>query len=391
MKEVYVLATAASEPVSIEEVRASFESEDVKIDPFDDGGPGFTLTADEARLEVRFEARAEPLGWSPDLITGSDESKKVLQQARGFYRLAFEPGRPQPSVAVFEALWCARTLMEHLHGVLLDVTAFKLHDEGDVAEITELDFDIRDHVNLHAVEATTGDTPLWVHSHGMEKFGALDVEIFHLAEEDLLPAEAFLHELCTDMAFGQGPPSRALVETSNGGGFTLLPSEQARANLLGLDVELFEGHEGRFLTVVSPEGRHSVSELLRPYRERFEEEPHERTEALKSQAQALLPAFKARFERKGLMEPITFLVRAPFTVHPEGEPLVEHLWGEVVHWEEAKVLAKLVDGAMHTTEWRKGAHVEVEIKDVDAIAVARESRTLEEDEMMTLLVAERPS
>jgi len=390
VKEIYILATLADAPVSIEEIRSSFESEDVKVNAEPDGR-SFVLSAEEVELSVRFEARGEALGWSPDLITGSDEARAVLDKARGFYRLSFEPGHPQPSVAVFEALWCARTLMEHLEGVLLDVTAFKLHDEADVTEITELDFDIRDHVNLHAVEATTGETPLWVHSHGMEKFGRRDVEVFHLAEADLLPAEAFLHELCTDMAFGQGPPERTLVETSTGGGFILVPSEEARHNLMGLDLQLFEGHEGRFFTVVSPEGRHNVSELLRPYRERFLEEEPEKAEALKSQAQGLLPAFKARFQRKGLMEPLTFLVRGPFLVHPEGEPVVEHLWAEVVHWEDGKVIGKLVDGAMHTTEWRKGAHVEIEEEDVEAIAVGRDGRTLEEEEMTSLLTAERPS
>ncbi|HZN93605.1 MAG TPA: DUF2314 domain-containing protein, partial [Myxococcales bacterium] len=169
------------------------------------------------------------------------------------------------------------------------------------------------------------------------------------------------------------------------------PSDEARGNLMGLELELFEGHEGLFFTVVSPEGRHNVSELLRPYRERFEDEDPEKAEELKGQAQALLPAFKARFQRKGLMEPITFLVRGPFLVHPEGEAIVEHLWAEVVHWEEGKVIAKLVDGAMHTTEWRKGAHVEIDEDDVEAIAVGRDGRTLEEEEMMDLLVAERPS
>jgi len=392
VREIYVLATPADAPVSIEAFRSSFESEDVKVAAEPDGRT-FVLSAEEVELTVRFETRQEPLGWSPDLITGSEEAKAALEQARGFYRLSFEPrgGGPQPSVAVFEALWCARTLMEHVDGVLLDVTAFKLHDEGDVTEITELDFDIRDHVNLHAVEATTGETPLWVHSHGMAKFGQRDVEIFHLAEADLLPAEAFLHELCTDMAFGQAPPERTVVETSNGGGFMLVPSDEARGNLMGLELELFEGHEGLFFTVVSPEGRHNVSELLRPYRERFEDEDPEKAEELKGQAQALLPAFKARFQRKGLMEPITFLVRGPFLVHPEGEAIVEHLWAEVVHWEEGKVIAKLVDGAMHTTEWRKGAHVEIDESDVEAIAVGRDGRTLEEEEMMDLLVAERPS
>jgi hypothetical protein len=273
---------------------------------------------------------------------------------------------------------------------VLDLTAYKLHDAEDVVEITELDFDIRDHVNLHAVAAIEGDTPLWVHSHGMEKFGTRDLEIFHLGEEDLLAAEMFLHELCTEMAFGQVPELRKEFHTSEGQSFMLVPSEEARVNLLGVPLETFEGHEALFLSVVSPLGRHNTAELLRPYRERFVPEPEERTQALRIEAQISLSAFKARFYRKGLMEPLTFLVRAPFETHPEGQVVEENLWLEVVAWEESTVLGKLVDGAVHTTEWRKGAHVEVNEENINALAISREGRTLDEQEIRALLIAERP-
>ena len=54
------------------------------------------------------------------------------------------------------------------------------------------------------------------------------------------------------------------------------------------------------------------------------------------------------------------------------------------------VTGRLVDGAVHTTEWRKGAHVEVPQTDVNALALSREGRTLEEEEVRALLNAERP-
>lgn len=390
MKEVYILAMESGLPLPLERMRPIFESEDVVFLPGEDGR-GFFIKAEETQLEVRFDERETPMGWTPDLLTGTDESHTLLRNARGFYRIAFEAGTTQPSVAVFEALWCARALMEQSPGVLLDLTSYKLHDVEDVAEITELDFDIRDHVNLHAVQATEGETPLWVHSHGMEKFGARDVEVFHLGEDDLLAAESFLHELCTDLAFGQGPRPRSEVGTSEGQTFTLVPSEEARANLLGVPLETFEGHEGLFLTVVSPLGRHNTAELLRPYRQRFDQEPEEKTEALRANAQRLLPAFKARFQRKGLMEPMTFLIRLPFETHPEGDAVVENLWVEVLTWEDESVVGKLIDGAVHTTEWRKGARVEVDSAQINAIALSHEGRTLDEPEVRDLLLAERPS
>jgi len=390
VKEVYVLAIESPTHVPWEELRHTFESDDVRFTLLE-AGQGFAVHAEGTQVEVRFDADRPPKDWDPRLLTGSEEAQQAFQRAQGFYRLSVVPGSgPQPTVPVFEALWCARTLMEHSKGVLLDLTAYKLHDVADVVEITELDFDIRDHVNLHAVAAIEGDTPLWVHSHGMEKFGTRDLEIFHLGEEDLLAAEMFLHELCTDMAFGQGPEVRKEVHTSEGQTFRMVPSEEARVNLLGVPLETFEGHESLFLSVVSPLGRHNTGELLRPYRERFVPEPEERTESLRLESQALLPAFKARFGRKGLMEPLTFLVRAPFETHPEGQAVEENLWLEVMAWEEGTVVGKLVDGAVHTTEWRKGAHVEADEEHINALAISHEGRTLDEDEMRALLIAERP-
>ncbi|NVJ06339.1 DUF2314 domain-containing protein [Myxococcus sp. AM001] len=390
MMEVYLLATEQEGPAPLEALRASFANDEVEFTP-DADGEGFTLRADGSEVLVRLTRGSEGLPrFRKEVFSGSPDAFERLGRATAYYHLSVEPGGAQPTLPVFEALWAVRTLLEHVQGVLVDLTAFKLHEPDDVVEITELDFDIRDHVHLHAVEATEGDTPLWVHSHGMEKFGARDLEIFHLAEKDLLAAESFLHELCTDLAFGQGPALRTQVGTSEGQVFTLVPSEEARANLLGVPLDTFEGHEGLFLTVVSPLGRHNTSQLLEPYRERFEKEPEEQTQAMRREAQLVLPSFLARFQRRGLMEPLTFLVRAPFDTHPEGNTVTENLWLEVMGRDEGSVVGKLVDGAVHTTEWRKGAHVEVAETQVNALAISREGRALDERELRELLNAERP-
>lgn len=390
MKEVYILAVRQAEPVPLETLKGAFESADVEVTLGGDSSYFLSIRAGEARTDIRFESLEGALNLETDFLTGTEESQAVLKNARGFYRLSIEPGRPQPSVAVFEALWCARTLMEHVgEGVLLDLTAYKLHDAADVEEITELDFDIRDHVNLHAIAVEESSAPLWVHSHGMEKFGAPDLEVFQLAEEDLPPAESFLQQLCLDIAFGNAPPLRAPVEAGEDA-FMLMPAEEARASLMGISPEAWEGHEGRYLTVLSAGGRHNVTRLLAPYREQFEEEPEEVRAALLQQAQQLLPAFKARFLRKGLMEPTSFRVRAPFETHPEEEPIEEDLWVEVLGWDHEAVIGKLVDGGTHTTEWRKGAQVRVEESSINAIAVYRDGHPLDDDELRAALSAERP-
>jgi len=359
----------------------------------DEAGGSFRLRSAEADIAVRFEALEMPFGAPGEPVVGSESARARLQRSRGLYWVSYEtPSGSQPTVGVFEALWCARGLLERREGVLWDRSASKLHEEEDVREITELDFDIRDHVNLHAVEVAEGDAPYWVHSHGMEKFGTRELEVFRLAEDDLRAAESFVHELCAELAWGEGPRLRERVETNNGESFMLAPSEEARLTLIDLPVDTFEGHEGASFTVVSVDGRHTLAELLRPYRARFEKEPPERSQALKEQARTLLPAFKARFHRKGLMEPTTFLVRAGFEVHPEGEgeAVTEDLWLEVLTWEDEQLVGKLVDGAVHTTEWRKGATVEVTEGQINAVAVGRDGRALDDEEMRSLLVAERP-
>ncbi|MDX2008963.1 MAG: DUF2314 domain-containing protein [Myxococcaceae bacterium] len=393
MKDVFVLATEKTEPVARAALEEAFAGDEVEL-VFGEDDCLFSVRADTSRVDVSFEVRDTPLGWSPDLLIGTPELRRLLEGARGFYRVRYTPGQPQQTVAVFEALWTVRTLMELVDAVCVDVTAFRMHSALDVEEITELDFDIRDHVTIHAMAMSEGAPAMWVHTHGLSKFGTLDVELFNIHEDDLPAAETFLHELCTDLAFGQGPSQRMIVSTSVGKAFILVPSEEARTNLPGVDPELFEGHDAQMVTVVSPEGKHSMSEMLEQYRDRFEEETEEQAQRLKVQAERLLPHFKARFMRKGLMEPLSFVVRAPFEVHPDGEdeaPGDEQLWAEVVTWDEGKVIGRLVDGGETTTEWRKGAHVEIDESQINALAVTREGRTLDADELKALLQAELPA
>jgi hypothetical protein len=394
MKDVYVLATQETEPVAEDAVREAFAGDEVEV-LFGADGSLFSVRADDSRVDVFFETRDAPLGWTPDLLVGPPELRKLLETAKGFYRVRYLPGKPQQTVAVFEALWTVRGLMEIVDGVCLDTTAFRLHSSLDVEEITELDFDIRDHVTIHAMAMAEGATSMWVHTHGLTKFATQDVEFFNIHEDDLPAAETFLQELVTDLAFGQGPAPRAIVSTSVGRAFTLVPSEEARTNLPGVDPELFEGHEAQMLSIVSPEGKHTLGEMLEQYRGRFEDETEEQAANLKAIADRFLPLFKARFLRKGLMEPLGFAVRAPFEVHPEGEASDEVddelLWAEVITWEEGKVIGRLVDGGELTTEWRKGAHVEIDETQINAIAVTREGRTLDPQELQTLLEGELPA
>lgn len=392
LREVYIVATDTADPLAPEVLTEAFAGEDVQV-TFGEDGCLFSVKAETTRVDVRFESRLSPLGWTPDLLTGTPELRAALEQARGFYRVAYVPGQPQPSIATFEALWTVRTLLELVDGVAVDTIAFKLHSPMDIEEITELDFDIRDHVTVHA-QALGGGGKAWVHTHGMAKFAASDVEMFNISEADLSAAMTFFQELCTDLAFGHGPSPRQLVSTSVGLGFQLLPADEVRGGFYAADPEAFAGHERGYLTVVNGDGRHAMSEILEHYRDRFEEESDEETRAKQALATRLLPLFKSRYQRKGLMEPLTFLVRAPFEVHPDGEagpPAQELLWVEVVQWDETSLIGRLVDGGTRTTEWRKGSHVEVDDSQINAIGLAREGRPLDVEEMEQMLQLERPA
>ncbi len=403
MKDVYVLASLEPKPLAEEIVREAFAGDEVEL-VFGEDGCFFSVRAEGSRVDVVFEERDTPLGWTPELLVGTSDLRRLLESSRGFYRVRYVPGKPPggppnesgtQTMAVFEALWTTRGLMDLLEeAVCLDVTAFRLHSREDVEEITELDFDIRDHLTIHAMPVAEGSTAMWVHTHGLVKFGTPDVELFNIQEDDLPAAETFLQELCTDLAFGQGPAQRAVVSTSVGRPFILVPSEEGRTNLPGVDPELFEGHDAQMVAIVSPEGKHAIGEMLEQYRDRFEEETEEEAATLKAQADRLMLLFKARFLRKGLMEPLNFVVRAPFEVHPDGDDADsedEQLWAEVITWDDGKVIGKLIDGGEMTTEWRKGAHVEIDESQINALAVTREGRTLDPSELQTLLQGELPA
>ena len=125
-KDIYIVATDTLEPLSEEVLTEAFEAEDVKL-VFGEDGCLFSVRAEASRVDVKFEPRLTSLGWTPDLLTGTPELRERLEQAHGFYRVSFEPGSPQPSIAAFEALWTVRTILELSEGVAIDVTAYKLH------------------------------------------------------------------------------------------------------------------------------------------------------------------------------------------------------------------------------------------------------------------------
>lgn len=339
MKDIYIVASGTEEPREVEKIRDAFSTEDVELVFGEDGCLFSVRSNSRASMSAFTGAKRLWVGRGPSSRVWEGPSGRCPRPG-GSIAWPSRRERPRRQLRVFEGLWVARMLLELLvEGVLLDVTAFKLHTLQDVEEMTGLDFDIRDHVAIHAQEPEGLEQALWVHTHGLSKFGIADVEMFYISEEDLPAAEVFLQELCTDLAFGQGPAPRVAVPTSVGNSFMLVPSEEGRTSLHGVVPETFEGHEGNSLVVVGPDGRHSMGQVLAQYRDHFEEESEDEKAELERRAMRLLPSFKARFLRRGLMEPLSFLVRAPFETHPDGDeepPNEEQLWAEVVSWDNGR-------------------------------------------------------
>jgi hypothetical protein len=98
VKEVYIVATEDTEPLGPEAIGEAFETDEVTVELEEVPG-SFRLRSAEAEIAVRFEALESPLGWTPELLTGSESAHARLRQARGLYRVAFEtPTGSQPTV-----------------------------------------------------------------------------------------------------------------------------------------------------------------------------------------------------------------------------------------------------------------------------------------------------
>ena len=99
MREVYIVATEQTESLAPGVLAEAFSVDDAGFELAEDGS-GFRLRSAESTVTVRFEALEAAIGWTPDLLTGSDDAHGVFRRARGFYRIAFEPGVPGPAAAV---------------------------------------------------------------------------------------------------------------------------------------------------------------------------------------------------------------------------------------------------------------------------------------------------
>ena len=117
-RDIYIVATADGEILDVDALEETLEGDEVSLERRD--ATHFVVTAGEVKIEIEFDSRPQSLGWTPDLLTGAPELKAELANALGFYRIKFIPGSPQSTVAVFEALWTVRAILDVVQGVVLD-------------------------------------------------------------------------------------------------------------------------------------------------------------------------------------------------------------------------------------------------------------------------------
>lgn len=372
---MYLVAT--SRRLTAQEFEQAFAGDGVALEF--ESRDTVALSTSHADLRIEYDSAEAIAPWLNKPLLGTRELRAHIGAATGCYRVYFrELTVPQ---TLFEALWVARVIAEMCGGAMLDVTSLQMHSATDLAEMTELDFDIRDHIVIHSVDINRNGK-LWLHSHGMAKFGARDLEVFDIDEHLQEAGEIFLRELGTEYAFSHGPPLSRIMRTTLGGTFMVVADCERKG-------AAYCAQSAGFLTVLGGSGTHTVCALLAPYLEAANlGDGHE----VYGNVETLLPAFKARFLRRGLLEPITFMVRAAFEITPrDGLRAEESLWLEIVHWNGHQVIGKLLAAARASTEWRKGSQVQVDETQISALGMNRNGKQVPLPEVAGILQGERPS
>ena len=132
-----------------------------------------------------------PDGWR--IVTVDEPSRNVLPGEHGeeanerlinaSAELVLELLRRDEPVgpAIESGMACADSLATQWRGVIVDPIAQRVVMPGDWQVADKVyDMDPREHVAIHTVAASSG---LWVHTHGLAKFGRPELEVFDIPEE----------------------------------------------------------------------------------------------------------------------------------------------------------------------------------------------------------------
>lgn len=103
------------------------------------------------------------------------EQFAVVHRSRWIYCIEAREVEPEDLGYLRAAMLIAGELAALTQGVIIDPLAHRAFMPETILQQIEGAFDPLDHVSLHVEQ---GDCPLWVHTHGLEKFAHADLQIF---------------------------------------------------------------------------------------------------------------------------------------------------------------------------------------------------------------------
>jgi hypothetical protein len=135
------------------------------------------------------------LGLSGDALRRAEEARHEVLV------LLVDPGESVPG-AVLQTTLAADQLAERADGVVQDLVALRFFGPGGWRSPEAVgDFDIRDHVTIHALTDDRGGWE-WLHTHGLVKFGRPELEVYDVPAELAAAAGPLLNEIAWYMADG---------------------------------------------------------------------------------------------------------------------------------------------------------------------------------------------
>lgn len=166
-------------------------------------GP-FVDLEDGGAIEVEVgEPRTElpPVEVLPTLGLAGDALRRA-EEARHDVRVVLADAGESVPGAVLQTTRFADHLAERADGVVQDLVALRFFGPGGWRnpEAVE-DFDVRDHVTIHALRDDAGGWE-WIHTHGLVKLGRPELEMHDVPPELADAASPFLNEIARYLSEG---------------------------------------------------------------------------------------------------------------------------------------------------------------------------------------------
>ena len=127
------------------------------------------------------------------------EQFSQMHRSHHVYRVRACEMEPDNLDYLRSGLLVAGELAALVGGLIVDPLARMIKDAAAVADVIDRGFDPFDHLSLHI---DTGESPYWVHTHGMEKFGHADVQVLGVPHGSVSIAERLIRHLVSAVIAG---------------------------------------------------------------------------------------------------------------------------------------------------------------------------------------------